>query len=147
MGGHRRLGIMMNGARSQSVRRTTRLLTSTWQQRNHGGGYAYLLLFEKLDGRSCCSFSSASSPPARHAQQQQQQQLWQQRHDTSTAREEMLLTRDFIAKSLYNRDSGYFSTKDVINHLPGALDFGSMLGEWHYRMAVRQVRRGIGCLC
>lgn len=51
----------------------------------------------------------------------------------------MLLTRDFIAKSLYNQDNGYFSTKDVINELPGPLEFRSMMGELHYRMDVKQV--------
>lgn len=84
-------------------------------------------------GRSC--HSSFSSHP--------QEQL-KRRHtqDVCAADEtgEVLLTRDFIAMSLYNRDSGYFSTKDVINHLPGALDFRSMLGEWHYRLAVKQVQ-------
>lgn len=49
-----------------------------------------------------------------------------------------LLTRDFIAKSLYNQGTGYFSTKDVINDLPGPLEFGSMLGELHYRMEVKK---------
>ena len=49
-----------------------------------------------------------------------------------------LLTRDFIAKSLYNQDTGYFSTKDVINDLPGPLEFGSMLGELHYRLDVKK---------
>lgn len=52
-----------------------------------------------------------------------------------------LLTRDFIAKSLYNQDTGYFSTKDVINDLPGPLEFGSMLGELHYRMDVKKASR------
>lgn len=51
-----------------------------------------------------------------------------------------LLTRDFIAKSLYNQDTGYFSTKDVINDLPGPLEFGSMMGELHYRLDVKKVR-------
>lgn len=50
-----------------------------------------------------------------------------------------LLTRDFIAKSLYNQDTGYFSTKDVINDLPGPLEFGSMMGELHYRLDVKKV--------
>ena len=50
-----------------------------------------------------------------------------------------LLTRDFIAKSLYNQDTGYFSTKDVINDLPGPLEFGSMMGEPHYRLDVKKV--------
>lgn len=51
---------------------------------------------------------------------------------------EPLLTRDFIAKSLYNRESGYF-TKDVIYDLPGPLDYARLLGEWHYRLVVKQV--------
>lgn len=50
----------------------------------------------------------------------------------------VLLTRDFIARSLYSQDTGYFATKDVINDLPGPLEFGSMLGELHYRMDVKQ---------
>lgn len=50
-----------------------------------------------------------------------------------------LLTRDFIAKSLYNQENGYFSTKDVINDLPGPLEFGSMMGELHYRLDVKKV--------
>lgn len=49
------------------------------------------------------------------------------------------MTRDFIAKSLYNQDTGYFSTKDVINDLPGPLEFGSMMGELHYRLDVKKV--------
>ncbi|CAM9758066.1 unnamed protein product, partial [Hapterophycus canaliculatus] len=49
-----------------------------------------------------------------------------------------LLTRDFIAKSLYNQENGYFSTKDVINDLPGPLEFGSMMGELHYRLDVKK---------
>lgn len=51
-----------------------------------------------------------------------------------------LLTRDFIAKSLYNQDNGYFATKDVINDLPGPLEFRNMMGELHYRMDVKQVQ-------
>lgn len=58
----------------------------------------------------------------------------QEKHAFASA----LLTRDFIAKSLYNQDTGYFSTKDVINDLPGPLEFGSMLGELHYRMDVKK---------
>lgn len=54
-----------------------------------------------------------------------------------------LLTRDFIAKSLYNQDTGYFSTKDVINDLPGPLEFGSMMGELHYRLDVKKVRNPV----
>lgn len=54
-----------------------------------------------------------------------------------------LLTRDFIAKSLYNQDNGYFSTKDVINDLPGPLEFRNMMGELHYRMDVKQVTDSI----
>ncbi len=50
-----------------------------------------------------------------------------------------LLTRDFIARSLYNQDNGYFSTKDVINDLPGPLEFGHMMGELHYRLDVKKV--------
>lgn len=49
------------------------------------------------------------------------------------------MTRDFIARSLYNQDNGYFSTKDVINDLPGPLEFGSMMGELHYRLDVKKV--------
>lgn len=130
----------MNAARLQSVRLTTRLLTSTLQQQNGREECACLLLFEKLHGRSYSSSSSVSS-----LQEKKQKQQRQQRKDICSTEEEVLLTGDFIARSLYNRDNGYFSTKDVINHLPGALDFGSMLGEWHYRMAVKQVKRSIGC--
>lgn len=52
-----------------------------------------------------------------------------------------LLTRDFIAKSLYDQKMGYFATKDVINDLPGPLEFRGMLGEMHYRMDVKKVRK------
>lgn len=72
---------------------------------------------------------------------------------TSTIRKDMgedlgrgLLTRDFIAKSLYNQENGYFSTKDVINDLPGPLEFGSMMGELHYRLDVKKVNsKTFGC--
>lgn len=60
-------------------------------------------------------------------------------HSSAAARQQELLTRDFIAKSLYNQDTGYFSTKDVINDLPGPLEFGSMMGEPHYRLDVKKV--------
>lgn len=60
-------------------------------------------------------------------------------HEPHGRRGQVLLTRDFIAQSLYDRDGGYF-TKDVINSLPGPLDFRGMLGEWHYRMALKKVR-------
>lgn len=60
--------------------------------------------------------------------------------EANRCREEVLLARNFISKSLYNRDNGYFCTKDVINDLPGPLDFRGMLGEWHYRSVVKQVR-------
>lgn len=52
-----------------------------------------------------------------------------------------LLTRDFIAKSLYDQKTGYFATRDVINDLPGPLEFGGMLGEMHYRMDVKKVSK------
>lgn len=56
-----------------------------------------------------------------------------------------LLTRDFIAKSLYNQDNGYFATKDVINDLPGPLEFRNMMGELHYRMDVKKVQGRVRC--
>ncbi|CAN0206093.1 unnamed protein product [Ectocarpus sp. 6 AP-2014] len=58
---------------------------------------------------------------------------WAETHQPSG-----LLTRDFIAKSLYNQDNGYFATKDVINDLPGPLEFRNMMGELHYRMDVKK---------
>ncbi|CAM9667794.1 unnamed protein product, partial [Discosporangium mesarthrocarpum] len=48
-----------------------------------------------------------------------------------------ILTREFIAQSLYNRGNGYF-TNDVINDLSKPLDFRHMLGRWHYRVALKQ---------
>lgn len=56
-----------------------------------------------------------------------------------------LLTRDFIAKSLYGTfpTLGYFSTKDVINDLPAPFQFASMLGEMSYRMNVKQARPSV----
>lgn len=91
---------------------------------------------------------SAQQDQQLHPQHQQRvdrvlQKLYQ---DTSSEESQVMLTRDFISKSLYNRHNGYFSTKDVINHMPGALDFGGMLGELHYRVAVKQVRVRSCCL-
>lgn len=69
-------------------------------------------------------------------------------HTSAASRQQQggLLTRDFIAKSLYNQDTGYFSTKDVINDLPGPLEFGSMMGELHYRLDVKKVPT-VFCVC
>ncbi|CAM9507492.1 unnamed protein product, partial [Choristocarpus tenellus] len=47
-----------------------------------------------------------------------------------------LLTRDFIAQSLYSTD-GYF-TKEVIHDLNEPLDFRGMLGKWHYKLALKK---------
>lgn len=69
-------------------------------------------------------------------------------HSSAATRQQqdgLLLTRDFIAKSLYNQDTGYFSTKDVINDMPGPLEFGSMMGELHYRLDVKKVFPGPAC--
>lgn len=102
-------------------------------------------------GKYCCSLRRQSSgyhdiiTTHTHTKKKQMQQ---EQSQPSTApptvstfenpRADVLLTRNFIARSLYSQDTGYFATKDVINDLPGPLEFGSMLGELHYRMDVKQ---------
>lgn len=101
------------------------------------------------DAHQTSTSANVSGEPsvAREQQQQQKQEpLTAGNSARSSGRrgdggcDTVMLTRDFIARSLYNQDTGYFSTRDVINHLPGPLDFGSMLGEWHYRTAVKKVQ-------
>lgn len=122
----------MHAAELLGARCSRRLLPNLLNRRRNQQYSLLLIQSLSAGGLRHSSFSS-------HTEQQLKQPCTQ---DVRAADEcgEVLLTRDFIARSLYNRDNGYFSTKDVINHLPGALDFRSMLGEWHYRLAVKQVQ-------
>jgi hypothetical protein len=46
-----------------------------------------------------------------------------------------MLVRDFIALSLYEESSGYFTSKEVVGSLgrPSGLDFRNVLNQMEYR--------------
>ncbi|CAM9748321.1 unnamed protein product, partial [Chrysoparadoxa australica] len=55
---------------------------------------------------------------------------------SSTAAAAPQLTREFIHEALYSKESGYFTSLDVIHHFESPIDFPSLLGEADYRAAL-----------
>jgi hypothetical protein len=57
---------------------------------------------------------------------------------------EAMLVRDFVARSLYQKDKGYFTSRTVVGSVGGwergsseyGLDFGNMLGKREYQVAL-----------
>ena len=60
-----------------------------------------------------------------------------------------MLVRDFIALSLYEENSGYFTSKEVVGSLgrPSGLDFRDVLNQMEYRQLLSKAVRAVSYEC